>query len=300
MYFDYYGTYDYANQIVIAAFNGTRTNFRNFNNDFGVYSYAGREQIIKKTSAYMVILMYAIREMEDALDDCKESCVIESCNDDPVHAWDEAVAFYTGSLQGWDGSGAGKLTYNLAEKRCQNFKTCGENADSTSGTANINLQIFEEFSIGKAKIAQGRCGSTRAQKEAIETMMIVPLVQGALRYTWKTANEPYNEVFEAERVAFALAVLPIVASCDKIAAKKIADYVDVGPKDNIDYPSVKAAFESTYECLGLKPESIGGLWDGPRNTYLEGAEPMNFSAGSSISTLVAAGVTGVASLFMLL
>ena len=82
--------------------------------------------MIKKGTAYMTIWMYVIREMEDALDDCKEACTIEDCNDDPVHAWDEGVAFYTGSLEGSDGSGSGKLAYALADKRCANFKTCGD------------------------------------------------------------------------------------------------------------------------------------------------------------------------------
>jgi len=41
--------------------------------------------------------MYVIREMEDAVADCKAGC--EYCNDARVHAWDEAVAFYTGSIE---------------------------------------------------------------------------------------------------------------------------------------------------------------------------------------------------------
>ena len=47
--------------------------------------------------------MYAIREFEDAIDDCV-SCGTATCNEhsnDPsVHAWDEGVAFYAGSLEG--------------------------------------------------------------------------------------------------------------------------------------------------------------------------------------------------------
>merc|ERR1712194_212932 len=54
-FYNYYGEYDYANQIVLAAFNGEATTFMN-------------------------IWMYVIREMEDALDDCQEACTIENCN----------------------------------------------------------------------------------------------------------------------------------------------------------------------------------------------------------------------------
>lgn len=299
-FYDYYGAYDYANQIVLAAFGGQKTNFKNFNNDFGLYSTEGRGQIIKKCSAYMVVWMYAIREMEDALDDCQEACTIENCNDDPVHAWDEAVAFYTGSLEGEDGSGAGKLSYALADKRCSNFKTCGDLADATTGTANVNLQMFEQFSIGKSKISQGQCSSAREQKNKIETLMLIPLIQGSLRYAWKTGNEAYSEKAEAEGVAFTLAVLPVVAACDKTAADTIAKNVAAGQQGTIDFPIVKAAFESTYECMGIEGMMVGGLYDAATGGYLEGAEPLGFSAAPSMYSLFAAGVAAATTLFLAL
>jgi hypothetical protein len=36
----------------------------------------------------MNVWMYAIREFEDALDDCQEGCTLDNCNDNPVKAWD--------------------------------------------------------------------------------------------------------------------------------------------------------------------------------------------------------------------
>merc|ERR1712003_493932 len=136
--------------------------------------------------------MYVIREMEDALDDCKEACTIESCNDDPVHAWDEAVAFYTGSLEGPDGSGSGKLPYALADKRCGNFKTCGDLADSATGGSKVNMEILDRLLIGQAKLAKGECQSARKEADEIQTLMLIPLIQGSLRYAWKTDNEIYS------------------------------------------------------------------------------------------------------------
>ena len=43
-----------------------------------------------------------------------------------MHAWDEGVAFYTGSLEGAapGGNSAGKLAYRLAEKRCAGLGIC--------------------------------------------------------------------------------------------------------------------------------------------------------------------------------
>merc|ERR1711933_656645 len=213
-FYKYYGQYDYGNQIVLAAFAGTKTNFKNFNNDFKVYGYDGKEQIIKKATAYIIIWMYVIRELEDALDDCQEACTIENCNDDPVHAWDEAAAFYTGSLEGTDGSGSGKLAYALADKRCGNFKTCGDMADETGGTSKVNLDIIKNLNIGQAKLAKGECASARTEADAIQKLMLVPLIQGTLRYAWKTDNEAYSEKAEAEGVVFALSVVPVVAAYD--------------------------------------------------------------------------------------
>jgi len=303
MFYKYYGEYDYANQIVLAAFAGEKTNFDNFNNDFGLYGFAGKEQVIKKGTAYMHVWMYVVREMEDALDDCQTDCTADDCNDDPVHAWDEGVAFYTGTLEGTDGSGSGKLVYGLADARCSNFKTCGANADETGGTSHVNLEIFKHFDIGQAKIRKGECASARADKEIIENLMLVPLIQGTLRYAWKTANEAYSEKAESEGTIFALAVAPVVAHCDAAAAKVISDNVVAGQAGTCDFVAVKEAFESTYECMGVDPASVGGLYDAATGSYYEDAAPASMkldSAGAVTSMAIGATVAAVTSLAMFL
>merc|ERR1712176_661386 len=186
-FYDYYGQYDYGNQIVLAAFAGGKTNFKNFNNDFGLYGYDGKEQIIKK-----------------------------------------AAAFYTGSLEGTDGSGSGKLAYALADKRCGNFKTCGDLADETGGTSKVNIDILKNLNIGQAKLAKGECSSAREQADEIQKLMLIPLIQGTLRYAYKTNFEAYSEKAEAEGVVFALSVVPVVAACDAEAAQIIASNLPAG------------------------------------------------------------------------
>merc|ERR1712194_985645 len=297
-FYDFFGKYDYGNEIVMAAFEKRSTNFKNYNNDFGLYGFDGREQIIKKATSYMIIWMYVIRELEDALDDCKEQCTIDDCNDDPVHAWDEAVAFYTGSLEGTDGSGSGKLSYALADKRCGNFKTCGASGDSTSGSSNVNVELFKNFGSGVQKLNKGECASAKTEKEEIERLLQIPLIQGSLRYAWKTDNEPYSEKAEAEGTIFALAILPVVAACDSAAAKTIADNLTVGQKGSCDFPVVKAAFESTYECMGISSSDIGGLWDSATGEYYVDAAPM--SSAKSVSMAFGAGVAALTALTMFL
>jgi hypothetical protein len=313
-YYDYYGTFDYANQWVLAAFEGKSTSFARGNADFSKYGFPGRtgkstfhlirsitlvlfgpvsqsfilplvhlshqkkltlhkKEAIQKGTSFMNVWMYVIREMEDALDDCKESCTIENCNDDPVHAWDEAVAFYTGSLEGKDGSGDGKLPYALADKRCVNFNTCGEFAKDVAGTSHINLEIFRQFNDGLNKITTGQCTATRPNKERIEELMAVPLIQGTLRYAYSTSTEEITEKAEAEGAVFAAAVLPLVHACDEDAADTIYKNMMTGQGGTADFGAVKAAFEKTYACLKIRCEDVGGLYDPAYSVYFPGAEP---------------------------
>ena len=105
--------------------------------------------------------MYALREMEDAIDDCVSGDTKR--NADSVQALDEAVAFYTGSLEGTDGSTDGVFVHALAEKRCADFKTCGANGDQITGNAKVNINIFSHFSQMKSNIASRNCEAARLQ-----------------------------------------------------------------------------------------------------------------------------------------
>merc|ERR1740124_586236 len=109
-FYEYYGDFDYADKWATGALDGSAVVFTNgnFNADFaindGVAGFPARIDAAKKGTAYMNVWMYVIREFEDAIDDCLTSS--NDNNYDAAHAWDEGVAFYTGSLEGTDGSGS--------------------------------------------------------------------------------------------------------------------------------------------------------------------------------------------------
>ena len=193
----------------------------------------------------MNVWMYVIREMEDALEDCDSGCqpLDDDCNSDPVHAWDEAVAFYAGSLEGMDGSGPGHLLYALADKRCINFRTCGDLADTDMGTSHVNLEIIRNFEDGLREILSGQCDAARKNKERIEQLMAVPLIQGTLRYAYKRDLEYQidDQKAEAEGAAFAAAVLPLVHACSASDAETIYTNMGVGSV-NTAFHKVKRAF----------------------------------------------------------
>merc|ERR1739845_48581 len=208
----------------------------------------------------------------------KSTCTLYNCNDDPVQAWDEGVAFYTGSLQGSNaGPGDGNLFYSLADKRCKNFKTCGSNSYSTSGGSYVNQKIFQEFVVGQYNLLNGQCKEARKNKKNIVNLMNIPLIQGTLRYAFKTGNPPADpqkshdmSKEDAEGAAFAASIIPKIHHCKPDDAKIILDNMYLN-SDVTDFTAVKRAFERNYGCLGVTCDTVGGLVLG--DGYYIDAEP---------------------------
>jgi len=280
---NYYGDSNYADKWVTAALTGGQTSFASGRGDadFSKYGLEGRGECAKKGTAYMNIFMYVIREFEDALDDCKEQCI--KCNDDPVHAWDEGVAFYSGSLEGEDGVPSGKLLHQLADKRCGNFKTCLE--DST--TAKVNDELFQLFNVGQGQLLVGNCKGARETKDKIVDIMYIPLIQGTLRYAYKVDKLQGGEKEKAEGAVFAAAVLPRIYAADEEAANTIYNNMKVDASST-EFKPVKDAFESVYGDLNINCDDIGGLLDKEGN-YYEGMEPCKSKgkkAGATVGIVI--------------
>merc|ERR1712071_196979 len=230
-------------------------------------------------TAYMNIYMYVIREFYDAIDDCQIGCI--NCNDDPVHAWDEGVAFYTGSMDT-------KLLYTLAQKRCTNYNTCGtEDNMNGEGTARVNYDLYAEFNTGQYNLLNGNCAAARQNVDKIVDLMAIPLIQGTLRYAYKVDKLQGMEKEKAEGAVFAAAVLPKVHACNPDDASTIYNHMKVGAS-RTKYEDVKAAFENNYECLGITCGDIGGLLSGAESNYYEGAEPCESKTKKTSSSNVLA------------
>mmetsp|Transcript_18505 Transcript_18505/g.37192 ORF Transcript_18505/g.37192 Transcript_18505/m.37192 type:complete len:279 (+) Transcript_18505:128-964(+) len=235
----------------------------------------------------MNIFMYVIREFEDAIDDCKENCI--KCNDDPVHAWDEGVAFYTGSKAGSDGSGEGKLLHGLADKRCSDFKTCGIRSDSKEGTSKVNYDLFDLFALGQHQLLVGNCAGAKTTKDRITQIMYIPLIQGTLRYAYKVDKLNGSEKEEAEGAVFAAAVLPRIHAANPNAAQTIYDNMKVGASST-SFKDVRSAFQATYRDLGVSCAEIGGLWFDATGEYYDGASPCKDASTSNTSSSNTTGI----------
>ncbi|GAX12063.1 hypothetical protein FisN_8Lh165 [Fistulifera solaris] len=270
MFVDYYGSSDYADKWIMAALANGSTGYSGLGEtNFSTLDDTGRKEAVVKGTVFLAIFMYVIRELEDAIDDCVVQCDADTCNDDPVHALDEAVAFYTGSLHLTEGSD-GNLLFSLAEKRCENFLTC------ENGEAAVNNRLFVLFNRMQNLLQQGKCEEAATVVSDITNIMYVPMIQGAFRYAYKSGEQDdQTPKSEAEGATFAAAVLPKVHKCNAADAQLIYDNMKVGNTEPVDWPAVKSAFERNYRCMGITCADVGGQSDG--ELYFEGAGPCSSS-----------------------
>ena len=293
-FYDYYLDYDYADKWVSAALSGENmvfTSGKHGPNNFATLGAAARIEAVKKGTAYMNVWMFVMSEFEESIAVCQSQDPGHDhvTNRPSVHAWDEGVAFYTGSLEGtaYGGNPNGKLVYRLAEKRCVNFGTCGASGTGATGTSQVNTELFALFANGRDWLQQGRCSSVRPLVNQIVSLMTVPLVQGSLRYAYKNSGAAQGASAKnaAEGATFSAAVLPLVYYCNTASSAvvdanlKFGLFPDGGivdPTRYANFSAVKSAFEGVYACLGITCAQVGGLLDGA--APYPGAEACTFQS----------------------
>jgi len=281
---NYFGLSRYADEFIKLALKGEDDSKR----ERLVVEFRGapavtRVESAKKGSAYWAVWMYVIHEMEDAIRDCQSGCQL--CNNAPVHAWDEAVAFYAGSLEGEQGGEGGKLLYRLAEKRCRDFKTC---ENGVEGRARVNSAVMRLFQAGRAQLEAGNC-SLNTLKHQIVELMTVPLVQGTLRYAHRLGRGGGSHKEKAEAAAFLGAILPRVDGCSPAVAAQLTKLL-WRPGGSLTsaagWRAARTALESTYPCLGISCDMVGGHVDAA-GRYFSDFQPC---AAGAAGPLISAGL----------
>jgi hypothetical protein len=269
---NYYGVPDYADKFVTAALDGTSVALLPAGTfDFSKWGFDGRSQAAKKGTAYITIAMQILGELENAIESC-DTCKSSTCS--AIHALDKAVAYYTGSLEGTDGVPSGNAIYQLADNRCSGFKTCGPLGNITNTTSKVNLDIFAAFNSMKSTLATKQCTSAVMAKDTIAKKLFIPMLQGTLRYAWVTDTRTLpSEGAEAEGLTFAASVLPLIHACNSASATTIMTNLRIGQNGTANFPVVKAAFETTYGCLGITCAEVGGVYSSTNATYYADATP---------------------------
>jgi len=236
--------------------------------------------------------------MEKALDKCDRLCNYDtsnrdqSCGDDEtVHKWDEAVAYYAGALQ--QGEERDIQMYSLADAMCSHFGTCGTDDDEDDdGTSSVNLKVYGNFREGQHHLLKGQCASARKNKEKIVRFMTIPLIQATLRNAHRRDHYIQKEIESGTRIekleaikgrliSYAASVLPIIHNCSELDARTIYDNVQLYNEDDISaFSQIKTAFENNYECMGIKCEEVGGFINSDIGDYYDDSNPCSFKIGS--------------------
>lgn len=257
--------------------------------------------------------------MEDALDRCDAPCeAVEGheiwraaterghCDKSAVNPWDQAVAFYAGSLESESGNGEGLLLYDLADKMCRLFRTCGDDATLDVGTSYVNNEVMREFTLGQANLMKRQCKEARLSKERIAKLMAVPLIQATLHMAYRQQFYPSDTdediaIDQIKGATYAATILPIVHDCNHRDAANLYENLRLknGDATNnvVDFQAVKDALERTYHCMGVTCNAIGGIWDDTE--YALFAKPCHdIDSGSKAGTflLVILGVLFVFSM----
>jgi len=254
--------YKWGYEIIDAAFNGLTVG----DIDMSAVGDDFRREVVQKGIVYLNVYPYVIWEMQDAINDCNTGKI--DLNDNSVHAWDEAVAFYTGSLEGESQGGADgldsctnssncQLQFMLADKRCKNFGTCTADYDNDNfaGYSKVNRDIFSLFTTGRDQILgayhTAKCPDTDDVMDEIAGRMLIPFIQGVQRYLYKTAvpNTPDSKQ-AGELFAFASAVLPFIHKANPETAEMLYNRAWKLDYSEDDWKDIKYAIERTYPKLG--------------------------------------------------
>ena len=322
-YFHYYGQMNFGNIWVEAAMDGIETPFTTkaiYNKeDFTLLSEIGRAEAAKTAlinmnvyvkvislltessrlrnhhSAKTIRWSYSVVANTDGDDNPSQD---SSCLHDSMKAgeiWDSAVAVYTGSLEKSDGYGNGYLLYGLADQLCIDFATCHHDSSSDSHhsktTSKQNIELINLFQEGRTHLEHENCRSAQQTKNRIEQGMLVSLIQGTLRSSYRLQHsqdlrDENPEVYDKElgrAVAFAASILPDIHNCNPADAEiidsnlKLSNLIVSSALNSRDavslFADIKDALERNYECLNVRCYEVGGLFDLDASTYFKGAEP---------------------------
>jgi len=207
-----------------------------------------------------------MRDLETAFTKCEHRIPCDPdehpyCDKRDLHLMEGAVGFYAGSLEGHDGTGQGLLMYDLADKLCVDFRTCGEHGNKAKGTSKLNLDLFALFDEMQEAYLGHNCVDARSRQDRVAALINVPLVQGTLRQAYINHHKPGASLNdEAKGAAFALGIIPVVAKCSQGDARIIYDNMKPQRGFATDFDAVKGAFERNYACMRITCEDIGGYY----------------------------------------
>jgi len=273
-YTDYYlGSKDYADIEIRKALNGAFSNM----------THEQRKIVAINSTVYLVVFMYIQRHVwiahdlcEEAVNNNEDGTISEKERNKILHNWDQAVAFFVGSLEGSTDGGSpeyfnGLLQFNLNRQMCRKFGDCVENTNFHSKTNDL---MIDAFNTGKKQVLDGPyCKNLKNNIiSRIEPLLMAGLFQGLLSTSYDITNieAGMNGIIDnpemAENYIFALSVIPIINEFYPAGTETIKDnsinISDSTPPMNDGYGKIFEVVASTYantqaHVVRLKCEDVG-------------------------------------------
>lgn len=264
----YGGREKYADQLLLAAFMGTKFQFSLGGGkeevvDFTKFNVEARSSAARWGTVVLHVWMAVVGALQQSL-------AASSCNAQ-LSSWDDAFALYTGS-KAEDALDGGYFLYSLAQIQCRIFGTCQSKDDESP----INTEIVQIFAQGKKLIQAGDCSQTGTYVERIQALLKVPLLQASLRSMYSMdLEDDVRPNIQGEASVFAAAVAPLVSMCSAGSAEPIFRDMSPGNGPMGSFEVMKSALERNYDCLGVSCADVGGIITLEGDGYLKRAQACN-------------------------
>ena len=172
-----------------------------------------------------------------------------------VERWDAAVGSYIGASE--DGTGNGQFLYAAVQRECRYFSGCSVTVQGEVWSS-LNEQILNAFRIGQANLESGNCPLASRQLDRIETLLIIPLLQGTIRVAeiLRVQSNAGNDVSRAQALAYVEAFYPVLHSCDEQDANVVQAILQLEDINDSTYQTAITILERNFECLGLREDDM--------------------------------------------
>ncbi len=220
---------------------------------------AQRRIIVLKSAQVLIMYFSALQPLYEAAANCGSS--EDRMLDDFGDLWDQGAAFMIGSIEGTKTNGThdGYMLYDLAQEYCKEFGTC---LPDKTGVV-VNDRLISLLYTGRGALLSNSCGTVRKAVNGISSLLLIPMIQGALSSALKISKSRGAEadVHRAEAYVYSRALLPLVAAVDWGASQKIDTFLGFpGPSSTRQTVSeVFLAFAKVYPGMNVDCEMIGTI-----------------------------------------
>jgi len=216
---------------------------------------------------------FAVRSFFEAVDVC------EDFKERAMSVFDQGVVVLVGSNEGTEvgGSKNGVSWFALAKEYCAEFN-CNDPQDSSADTL-----IMESILKIKESILGSKCNDLETEVDKIESILLIPIIQGLLFHTEMLRLNPDMATHHASVQTFAQAIIPIIAGLSKVQAHIIEDSTSISLGETIDslkvWTAIGRILKDAYNTidLGITCEQIGKPKSFPEELFEAGLSLCEFT-----------------------